>query len=147
MQKNSKHYILEASVLPPVFQKVLEAKDLLESGQCKTVDAATRQVDLSRSAFYKYKDSIRPFFELRSDRIVTFAGVLTDSAGVLSRLLALFGDCGANILTIHQDIPTGGRAAVTVSARVSGMSMNLDDFVARMQGIDGIVHFAPLARD
>ena len=147
MQKaEPQHYIVEAGALPPVFCKVLEAKALIETGQCKTVDAAAKKAGLSRSAFYKYRDSIRPFFEMRSGRIVTFAGILSDQAGILSKVLHLFADCGANILTIHQDLPTGGQAAVTVTARVGGMTLNLDSFVARVREINGILQFAPLAQ-
>ena len=49
-----KYYLVEPSVLPEIFAKVIEAKELLETGQVRTVADAVARVDISRSAFYKY---------------------------------------------------------------------------------------------
>ena len=48
-----KYYLVEASVLPEIFAKVIEAKELLETGQVRTVADAVARVDISRSAFYQ----------------------------------------------------------------------------------------------
>ena len=45
-------YLVDAQVLPEVFLKVVRAKELLASGEARSISAATRAVDLSRSAFY-----------------------------------------------------------------------------------------------
>ena len=58
-----KYYLVEASVLPEIFAKVIEAKELLETGQVRTVADAVARVDISRSAFYKYKDFVSPFLD------------------------------------------------------------------------------------
>lgn len=50
-------YLVDAQVLPEVFLKVVRAKELLASGEARSISAATRAVDLSRSA-HKYKDCI-----------------------------------------------------------------------------------------
>lgn len=65
-------------------------------------------MEISRSAFYKYRDSIAPFQNLMAGRIITFQLVLLDQAGLLSGILSIFAACGANILTINQSIPTSG---------------------------------------
>ena len=52
-----KYYLVEAGVLPEVFIKVAEVKKLLETGESRTVADAVERVGISRSAFYKYKDS------------------------------------------------------------------------------------------
>ena len=44
-------YLVDAQVLPEVFLKVVRAKELLASGEARSISAATRSVDLSRSAF------------------------------------------------------------------------------------------------
>ena len=61
MEKEPKYYIVESSALPDVFLKVAEAKQLLQTGQVSTVNDATRLTGISRSAFYKYRDSVLPF--------------------------------------------------------------------------------------
>ena len=98
MEQSPKYYIVEASALPEIFQKVAEAKRMLETGETDKVNVAAQAVGISRSAFYKYRDSIAPFQNLMAGRIITFQMMLKDKAGVLSEILAIFANCGANIL-------------------------------------------------
>ena len=41
-------YLVDAQVLPEVFLKVVRAKELLASGEARSISAATRAVELSR---------------------------------------------------------------------------------------------------
>ncbi|MFI3313441.1 MAG: ACT domain-containing protein, partial [Eubacteriales bacterium] len=107
-----KYYIIEASALPDVFLRVAEAKRMLEVGEAETVYDATTAVDISRSAFYKYRDCISPFQNLMAGRIITFQLTLLDKAGILSQIMNIFATNGANILTVNQSIPSGSCAAV-----------------------------------
>ena len=50
--------LVDADVLPDVFVKVLQAKELLASGAVSNISTAARQAGISRSAFYKYKDTV-----------------------------------------------------------------------------------------
>src|SRR5574344_944442 len=106
MSRAVQYYIVAADALPEIFIKVAEAKRMLQTGEAATVGAATRLVDISRSAFYKYKDAVQPFNDMKSEHILTFYGLLKDNPGVLSHVLGIFASSGANILTINQSIPT-----------------------------------------
>ena len=79
----AKYYLVEAGVLPEVFIKVTEARELLETGEVRTVAEAVERVGISRSAFYKYKDSVIPFSDMRHGSIVTFNALLRHKEGVL----------------------------------------------------------------
>ena len=138
MEKTPKYYIVEAAALPDIFRKVAEAKRLLETGETDKVNVATRAVGISRSAFYKYRDTIAPFQNLMAGRIITFQMMLKDKAGVLSEILAIFANCGANILTINQSIPTG-RAMVTISAETSNLSCTLEALTQKIAERKGVV--------
>ena len=138
-------YLVDAQVLPEVFLKVVRAKELLASGEARSISAATRSVDLSRSAFYKYKDSVQPFNDMKAEHIITFYAMLKDNAGVLSRVLSVFASSGANILTINQSIPTNGCAAVTISAETSEMEESLEQLLSDVSGLDGVVRLEILA--
>ena len=140
-----KYYLVEASVLPEIFAKVIEAKELLETGQVRTVADAVARVDISRSAFYKYKDFVSPFQDMSRGHLVTFNLELLDRQGVLSSVLAIFAENGANILTINQSIPTNGCAAVTISAETSEMQESIEEMMARALALDGVVRFDILA--
>ena len=139
MEKTPKFFIVEAAALPEIFLKVAEAKRMLETGETDKVNEATKAVGISRSAFYKYRDCISPFQNLMAGRIISFQLMLKNKSGVLSALLTVFAQCGANILTINQAIPTGGRAMVTVSAETGELQCSLEELLHRVESLAGEV--------
>ena len=139
MEKTPKFYIVEASALPEIFLKVAEANRMLETGETDKVNEATKAVGISRSAFYKYRDSISPIQNLMAGRIITFQLILKNKSGVLSALLSIFSNCGANILTINQAIPAGGRAMVTISAETSDLFCSLEELLHHLEATPGVV--------
>ena len=145
MKQTPKYYLVETSALPEVFIKVTEVKELLETGEARSVAEATERVGLSRSAFCKFKDSVMPFREMRRGSIVTFHALLRDRKGVLSSLLAIFADTGANILTINQSIPTNGTALVTISATTDNMPIGTDELITKARELEGVLRFDALA--
>lgn len=108
MSGPAKYFIVEADSMPEIFRKVAEAKRLLETGEESTVNGAARTVGISRSAFYKYKDAVRPFHDMLHGRIVTFQILLKDEPGILSGALNVLAGTRVNILTINQNIPVNG---------------------------------------
>lgn len=145
MAQMTKYYIVAADALPEIFIKVAEAKRMMQTGEVETVGAATRLAGISRSAFYKYKDAVQPFNDMKAEHIITFYAMLKDNTGVLSRVLSVFAGSGANILTINQSIPTNGCAAVTISAGTSEMAESLEQLLADVAGLEGVVRFEILA--
>lgn len=145
MSKTTKFYIVAADALPEIFIKVAEAKRMMQTGEADTVGAATRKVGISRSAFYKYKDAVQPFNDMKAEHIITFYTMLKDNPGVLSNVLTIFADSGANILTINQSIPTNGCAAVTISAETSEMAESLEELMGQIVSTDGVVKLEILA--
>ena len=139
MSPTPKYFIVEATALPDIFLKVAEAKRILELREADTVNEATLKVGISRSAFYKYRDAIAPFQNLMAGRIITFQIMLKDKAGILSEILTIFANCGANILTINQSIPTGGRAMVTISAETSNLNCNIEALTQQIAERTGVV--------
>ena len=138
MSQPAKYFIVEAEAMPEIIRKVAQAKQLLEMGEASTVNAAAQAVGISRSAFYKYKDSVRPFNDMLHGRIVTIQVMLRDEPGVLSGVLNVFAGTGVNILTINQNIPVNGRAVVTITAETSGLQQPLEELLAegtRTQGV------------
>ena len=145
MSKEVKYYIVAANALPEVFIKVAEAKRMMQTGEADTVGDVTKKAGISRSAFYKYKDSVQPFNDMKAEHIITFYGMLKDNTGVLSHVLGIFASSGANILTINQSIPTNGCAAVTISAETSGMEQTLESLIAAASAVEGVIRFEIMA--
>ncbi len=145
MTQLPKYYIVEAKALPEVFLKVAEAKWLLETGEATTVNEAAKATGISRSAFYKYRDAIAPFQNLMAGRILTFQFILRDVTGLLSSILTIFAQFGANILTINQTIPTNGCASVTISAETTNMTDGVEEMVRALGAISGVLKAEILA--
>ena len=123
--------LVNAEVLPDVFLKVLRAKEMLASGEAKNISEATRKVELSRSAFYKYKDSV---FDSENRReVITIQATLLDETGALQSLLAAMSAAGASIVTINQSTPENGAAQVAVAIRTSTMQMSVEEMLQRLE--------------
>ncbi len=145
MTTKPKYYIVEASALPEVFLKVAEAKRLLSTGEANTVNEATRMTDISRSAFYKYRDAVLPFQNMMTGRIITFQLLLHDEPGRLSEILGIFAAAGANIMTINSIVPTNGTAVVTISAETMDLTIPLEELLHSMNQTKGVVKAEVLA--
>lgn len=144
-EKHSKFYLVDGDALPEVFIRVTEAKELLDTGAVQTVAEAAAQVGISRSAYYKYKDAVLPFQDLGHSRIVTFQIMLKHQMGVLSAVLGLFAETGANILTINQGIPTSGTAPVTITADMADMEISTEELLERVGAVAGVIRAAVAA--
>lgn len=121
----SRFLLVEESVLPEVFIKVMKAKELLANGKAKNTSQAVQLAGLSRSAFYKYKDSV--FNANSAHGMVTLSAVLLDETGALQSLLAALSQAGASVVTINQSQPSDGTASVSVTMRTDDMLMSVDE--------------------
>ena len=145
MSSEPKYFIVEAEALPEIYRKVARAKQALELHEAATVNEAAKLAGISRSAFYKYKDAVRPFNDRMNGHIVTFQVMLRDEPGVLSAILNIFARSGANILTINQSIPTDGVAAVTIGAETSGLLTPPEELARSLERQSGVLKMEILA--
>ena len=145
MAEKPKYYIVEASALPEVFLKVAEAKRLLSTGEASTVNEATKMMDISRSAFYKYRDAVLPFQNMMTGRIVTFQFLIHDEPGLLANMLDIFPECNANIMTINSIVPTNGCAVVTISAETMDLTVQLEELLHILRQTPGVIKAEVLA--
>lgn len=145
MEKKPKYYIVEASALPEVFLKVAQAKQLLSTGEASTVNEATQIMGISRSAFYKYRDAVRPFQNMMTGRILTFQFMLHDRKGLLSSLLSILAEHKVNIQTINSIMPTNGSAIVTISAETMDVDIPLEDLMGIVSQLPGVIKAEILA--
>ena len=128
--------IADLSVLPPVYHKVLKVKEILESGMAETVNEAADMADVSRSAYYKYKDYVFPFNQMQG--ILTLLIAVIDKKGVLSDMLSFMSDAGCNILTINQNVPINGVANITVTVQTEQMRLSTDKLISGLQRVRGV---------
>ena len=147
MQKKSEYYVVKQKAVPEVLLKVVEAKKLLESGKAATIQDAVEKVDISRSSFYKYKDDIFPFHDNTPGTTITLSLSIDDEPGLLSDLLKVIADFGANILTIHQSIPISGVASLSISVQVLSTTSDVSRMLEAMEEEKGVRNVKILARE
>lgn len=130
--------LVDTRVLPEVVLRTLKAKRLLQTGSAASVSEAAKAAGLSRTAFYKYRDAVLPYDEETAGHTVTVQLLLRHTPGVISRVLDGFARAGANILTVNQNIPSGGVASASVSARIDQLLMPVDEFLRSLEQIEGV---------
>ena len=145
MSNNPKYYIVEASALPEVFLKVAEAKRLLATGEASTVNEAAKMTDISRSAFYKYRDAVQPFRNMNTSKMITFQFLLRDEPGALNAIITAFAQQKANLMTISSIAPSNGSAVVTIAAETSETNVSLDEMLTILQQSPGVIKAEVLA--
>jgi len=133
---DQKFFLVREDVLPEAMKKTLEAKELIERGKSDSVWDAVQQVDLSRSAFYKYRDTVFPFHLVVKEKIISLFFFLEDKPGALSKLLGTVAANSCNVLTIHQTIPLQGRANVTLSLDITNMSGDIDELLVKLKRLE-----------
>lgn len=136
--KTNEFLIVSKNILPEAILKTAQVKELLVKGDAGTINDAVERVGLSRSAFYKYKDGVFPFYEASREKIITISLILENKAGVLSHVLNFIASFKGNVLTINQGIPLQGIANVSVSIETAGMADTPENLLAGLGDIDGV---------
>lgn len=147
MEDKSKYFVVKQKAVPEVLLKVVEAKKLLETERAITVQEATDKVGISRSSFYKYKDDIFPFHDNAQGTTITLAMSIEDEPGLLSDVLKIIADFGANILTIHQSIPINGVASLSISVQVLSTTGDVSRMLETMEEKSGVRNVKILAKE
>lgn len=147
MEERTKYFVLKQKAVSEVLLKVVEAKRLLESEKAMTVQEASDRVGISRSSFYKYKDDIFPFHDNAKGRTITLVLQMDDERGLLSDILHIVAVYKANILTIHQSIPVGNLASLTLSVEVRPDTGDISRMVEEMEAQKGIHYVKIIARE
>lgn len=135
MEDKSQLIVVDANILPDVFTKVLEVKKLMARKDEKSFASACKRIGISRSAYYKYKDSVFSYDELFNRKIVNLYLLLNDIPGVLSSVLVFLNSINANILTVNQSIPVDGAAAVNISIRLTS---EIDEEIKSLNSISDL---------
>jgi chorismate mutase len=147
MNKDSTYLLVDSQVLPEVFLKVIETKKILSIDTRKTVNEVVKSVGLSRSAYYKYKDFVFPFYETSRGKVITLLFVVEDFSGILSSIINLVAAAKANILTINQNIPINGLADVTISIETTDMVKDIKELMGDISLIEGVRREEILSRE
>jgi ACT domain-containing protein len=145
MKMKNKYLIIDTEVLPEVFSKVIEVKELLYTNKVKDISEGVKMVGISRSAFYKYKDHVFLLSEGLKGQKATIALLLNHEAGTLSKILDNIADRDGNILTINQDIPMNNAANVTITFDVSRLNIELKELIDEISKVKNVIKISLIA--
>lgn len=147
MKEAARYFVVRQKAVPEVLLKVVEAKKLLESEKVMTIQEAVDAVGISRSSFYKYKDDIFQFHDNSQGTTFTLTFQMDDEPGILSDVLKIIADYGANILTIHQSIPINGIASLSLSVQILQTTGDISLMIGQMEQQQGVHHVKILAKE
>ncbi|KXB57075.1 ACT domain protein [Gemelliphila asaccharolytica] len=117
--KNKKYYIIREDVLPEAVQKTIIIKNELEKNPKLSIQEVSKKYGLSRSAFYKYKDTIYPLKDFKKESILSLSIHVDDIPGILGKILKIIHCENGNIITIHQTVPINERATIIISLNIN----------------------------
>lgn len=139
MENLPKYLVVEREALPEVFARVLFAKNLIEKGEASSLSEAARKAGISRSAYYKYRDTVFAYNREMSSSVATYHFILKDKAGVLSTIISEISRLGANILTINQSIPIDGFAPVSITVSLDTTNHSDMDLLGSIKTMEDVV--------
>ena len=132
-----KYLLVDMSILPEIYAKVVEANGYLQSGEATSASQAAKMAGISRSEYYKYKDKIFEYNE-QGDDVTAINAKLIDNAGVLSSVMNELYLAGANILAVNQSIPVNNIADVSITVRLSQTDVSTEDLISKIKNIGGV---------
>ena len=131
-------YLVQEVILPEAIKKTIKVKELLKRGEVRTINEAVAKMNLSRSAYYKYKDYVFPFYDSSQNKIIILSFMLENRNGVLLNVLHAISKASGNVLTIHQEIPQQGVADVTISVETASLAVCLEELIDKIQAVEGV---------
>ncbi len=136
MEENKNYYIIREDVLPEAVQKTLKIKKALEENQKLSILEASKQFDLSRSAFYKYKDTIFPIQDFKKESVLTMSINVDDIPGILGKILSVVNEEKCSIITIHQTVPINNIATIIFSVNIDLKFTTIEILKAKIENLD-----------
>ena len=135
---NSDYLIVHKKILPDYLEKVIEARNLLESHEASTVTEAVAKAGISRNTYYKYKDFVFSQKENMVSRHAVLTLILKDEAGSLSAVISMVTGRNTCILTIFQALPVAGNANVLITLDISAMTCTIDELTRDLKGLPSV---------
>ncbi|MEB8170715.1 ACT domain-containing protein [Macrococcus caseolyticus] len=138
MTTQKKFYLIREDVLPESVKKTLLIKDLLDKNPKLAIFDAVKKHDLSRSAYYKYKDTIFPVDEKTREKNLTIMVQVDDKVGLLSEILSFIALHNGSVLTIHQTIPIKEKTTITISLNATDIDMTINELIEAISSIEHV---------
>lgn len=139
------YLIIHKSILPEFYEYVITARDLVENEGYSTC-AACKEVDISRSTYYKYKDYIfKPSREFGRKAILSFK--VADKKGLLGAILNIIYESKGSIIAINQGMAIKDIAYITLTLDLAESRESIDDLILKLKNLKNVKTVSLLAID
>lgn len=102
MTKEQQFYLVDFSILPEAIKKTIRVKEMLKSGSSGTINEAVHKVNMSCSAYYKYKDHVASADDDKEDRVVVLFIIMQDDMAVFGRILRRIAKEKQEVLSVNR---------------------------------------------
>lgn len=102
MTKEQQFHLVDFSILPEAIKKTIRVKEMLKSGSSGTINEAVHKVNMSRSAYYKYKDHVASADDDKEDRVVVLFIIMQDDMAVFGRILRRIAKEKQEVLSVNR---------------------------------------------
>lgn len=134
-----KYLIINKKVLPDYFEKVVDAKNLVEHGF--DVSSAVKKVGISRSTYYKYKDYVfTPNEDTTRGKRAIISILLKNEKGALYEVLNDLLLVNVNVLSITQSPIINHKASIELTIDTSDMLETIEQLLQRISDMDGVLN-------
>lgn len=133
---NDDYLLVNKAILPVVLPKVILARDKVSKDNL-SISEACKAVNISRSAYYKYKDMVFLPEKVETKRAILSLKV-DDKEGVLNAILKVLTKSKANVLTIFQDTPVRELAYITIKVDIKKLTIPVNKLVEQLKDLPSI---------
>lgn len=140
MKNNEKQfYLVDFQVLPEAIKKTIRIKESLKNGRVKTINEALSAMNISRSAYYKYKDHVEPVTGAVKERSITYFIMTQNDFSLLNKIMRKIKKENNDVLSINSGVAFGENVPTIISFKTKMTLADINLLAESIRRIKGII--------
>lgn len=144
MKNNEKQfYLVDFQVLPEAIKKTIRIKESLKNGRVKTINEALSAMNISRSAYYKYKDHVEPVTGAVKERSITYFIMMQNDFSLLNKIInkimRKIKKENNDVLSINSGVAFGENVPTIISFKTKMTLADINLLAESIRRIKGII--------
>ncbi len=142
--KKDKYFLVEKNALPEVFHKVMQVKEGIKKGIYPSVNRAVKELNLSRSAYYKYRNAVFTYQGTDFEAVDIFQIIIEIDLINLMKIFKLLEEYHAEMIHFQQSVVTKGICSLQIMCRkiAAKDAKAILNFLKKENGIVQVTHTA-----
>lgn len=144
MKNNEKQfYLVDFQVLPEAIKKTIRIKESFKNGRVKTINEALSAMNISRSAYYKYKDHVEPVTGAVKERSITYFIIMQSDFSLLNKVMRKvmrkIKKENNDVLSINSGVAFGENVPTIISFKTKMTLADINLLAESIRRIKGII--------